>query len=121
MKKEELLKKAIPLSTMDKSPVLSGVFIIQQRQLHDSGYRMMYVIGHTDYDEKLKDFKYYLIGTYSDVVEFTYDILNNFRKKISNIKMDINKNGIIHLWSSRDKFVCSCINVSSCVLEIVGD
>lgn len=121
MKKNELLKKAIPLHYDDVSPIFSGVFIIQRRQLHDSGYRMMYVIGHTNYDEKLKDFKYYLLGTYSDVVEFTYDILNKFQNKITDIKMDINKNGIIHIWSGYDKFVCNWRNVSSCVLEKVGD
>ena len=38
---------------MDKKfQLFKGIYIIQQRKLHDSGYRRMYVIGHTEYDRE---------------------------------------------------------------------
>ena len=53
---KELLEKSIELDWGDEAPLFKGVYIIQQRRLHDSGFRMMYVIGHTEYDDKIKDF-----------------------------------------------------------------
>ena len=70
MTKEELLAKAIKLGMNDQSPLLKGIYIIQERFLHDSGYRIMNVIGHTEYDPELKDYKYYLLSECSDVINF---------------------------------------------------
>ena len=41
---KELLDKCIKLEMDKKLPLFKGIYIIQQRELHDSGYRMMYVI-----------------------------------------------------------------------------
>ena len=111
MTQKELLKKSIKVDRLKGIENLVGIFIIQQRKLHDSGYRMMYVIGHK------KDFKkYYLIATYSDVVIF--ENLYKEDKTIKDIHLDISANGIIHIWSNRNTFKCEWIDVSTCNLEV---
>ena len=119
---KELLDKCINVDFNTKMPLFKGIFIIQQRKLHDSGYRMMYVIGHTDYDEKIKDFHYYLISCCSDVVDFQppFEKYLHKEKGMCDIHLDINKNGIIHMWNnSKEHFQCCCPHVSSCTFELV--
>lgn len=119
----ELLDKCIEVGYDDKIPLFKGMFIIPQRKLHDSGYKMMYVIGHTDYDSRKKDFTYYLIGTYSDVLDFTpiFDNYINNNYEMCDIHMDINRDNIIHIWTNSKKyFRCQYPHVSSCSFEIVG-
>ena len=53
MKAQELLDKAVNLKYGDEIPLFKGVYIIQHRKLHDSGYRLMSIIGHTEYDKEL--------------------------------------------------------------------
>jgi hypothetical protein len=111
--KEELLKEAkeiIRYEEIRNIPLLSGIYIIQQRKLHDSGYRLMYVIGHT------KNFEYYLLDTCSDVVDF-----ESYWSKIplEDLHIDINKNGIIHVWSNTNLIKCRHA-VSSCFFDVVG-
>lgn len=121
---KELLEKSIELDWEDEVPLFKGVYIIQQRRLHDSGFRMMYVIGHTEYDKVLKDFKYYLLSSCSDVVDFTPAFKNLLNKKYNmcDLHLDINKNGLIHIWTNSDKYLdCQCLHVSSCSFEIFGD
>lgn len=122
MNKEELLNKTIKLNYDSKVPLFKGIYIIQQRKLHDSGYRMMYVIGHTDYDKNIKDYRYYLVGTFSDVIDFQ-PIFDKLLKKdydMCDLHLDINKNGLIHIWTnSNKKLRCPYLNVSSCSFEIV--
>lgn len=119
---KEMLNKCIELKREDKKPLFKGIYILQQRKLHDSGYRMMYVIGHTDYDKELKDFKYYLLQTYSDVIDFQpiFDkyICNNY--DMCDLHLDIDKNGIIHIWTNSDKKLnCEYLYISSCTFEII--
>lgn len=124
MTQKELLEKAIDLGYDEEYPLFRGFFIIQQRKLHDSGYRQMYVIGHTDYIYKLNDYEYYLIATYSDVISFGNgidDLLKGNKFFIKDLSMDINKNGIIHLWSRRNKFKVYFPHTSTCMLEIKED
>ena len=119
---KELLEKCIELKINDKFPLFKGIFIIQQRKLHDSGYRMMYVIGHTEYDFDKKSFDYYLIGTYSDVVDFQpiFDKYINRKYDMCDIHLDIDRNGIIHIWTNSEKhFKIECPFLSSCTLEII--
>lgn len=121
---KELLDKAIDLGYTKELPLFTGIYIIQQRKLHDSGFRMMYVLGHTEYDKEIKDFHYYLVGTYSDVVDFTpiFNKLLNRNYDMCDLHLDINKNGLIHIWTnSNKKLQCVCPFVSSCGFEIVGD
>ena len=124
MTQKELLEKAIELDYNEEIPLLKGIYIIQQRKLHDSGYRQMYVIGHTEYDAKINDFKYYLIGTYSDVINFqpTFEnLINGLKMEIAELSLDINKNGIIHLWlRNNERLKCRIPYVSGCILEVIS-
>ncbi len=117
-----LLDKAIKLKHSDEIPLFKGIYIIQQRKLHDSGYRLMYVIGHTEYDKHLKDFKYYIVSCCSDVVDFTpmfeYYMRNNYN--MCDLHLDINKSGIIHIWTNGSKYLkTDTHNLSSCIFEVV--
>lgn len=121
-KQKELLEKCIEVEWGKEVPLFKGVYIIQQRKLHDSGYRMMYVIGHTEYNKDKNGYEYYLIGTYSDVVDFQPP----FRKMLEGVNetcdlhLDIDDGGVIHIWTnSNKKFRCYCPYVSSCTLEVV--
>ena len=80
-KQQELLDKCIEVEWRE-TPSFDRIHIIQQRKLHDSGYRMMYVIG---YDNDLK--QYFLLNDYSDVIDIN---VNNCR----DLRMDINRDGI---------------------------
>lgn len=122
-KAQELLDKAIKLKRGDKIPLFEGIYIIQERRLHDSGYRLMNVIGHTEYDKELKDCKYYLISCCSDVVDFQ-PIFDKYLKRnydMCDLHLDINRNGLIHIWTNSDKRLrVECgLNLSSCGFEIV--
>lgn len=122
-KAQELLNKAIKLDYRDEIPLFKGIYIIQERKLHDSGFRLMNVIGHTDYDEELKDFKYYLISCCSDVIDFEpiFDKLLVKKYDMCDLHLDIDKNGLIHIWTKSNKKL-SCkygLNLSNCGLEII--
>lgn len=111
---QKLLDKAIKLDYGDEIPLFEGIYIIQERRLHDSGYRLMNVIGHTEYDKELKDYKYYLISCYSDVIDFKsiYDMCYLY--------LDIDRNGLIHIWTdSNKKLSIRRLNTSCCYIEIV--
>lgn len=121
----KLLNKAVKLKYGDEIPLFKGIYIIQERKLHDSGYRLMNVIGHTEYDEELKDYKYYLISCCSDVVDFEpiFNKLLAGNYDMCDLHLDINKNGLIHIWTkSNKKLSLSCkygLHTSNCGLEIV--
>ena len=122
-RKQELLDKAIKLNYDEEIPLLKGIFIIQETRLHDSGYRLMNIIGHTEYDKELQDYKYYLISCCSDVVDFV-PIFEYYMKRnysMCDLHLDISKSGIIHIWTNSDKWLkCWGTNLSSCQFEIVG-
>jgi hypothetical protein len=120
---QELLNKAVKLKQGEKIPLFKGIYIIQERKLHNSGYRLMNIIGHTEYDKELNDYKYYLISCCSDVIDFE-PIFNKLLEKnydMCDLHLDINKNGLIHIWTNSDKKI-SCkygLNLSACGLEII--
>ena len=116
MNKEELFNKC---EKYDNQKII-GVFIIQERRLHDSGYRIMNVIGHTDYDEDIEDFHYFLLSSCSDVINLYGNLFNN-GKDLKQVNIDINKKGIIHIWSNYDKFMPRYMNISNCWLDNVGE
>lgn len=121
--KKELLNKAIKLNYDSEIPLLKGIFIIQERTLHDSGYRLMNIIGHSEYKEELKDFKYYLISSCSDVVDFNPLFKNLIQGDFSmgDIHLDINKYGIIHIWTNSNKWLkCWGTNLSNCSFEFIN-
>lgn len=113
MNKEELLNKAVGVEwlKLEEAPIFTGIYIIQQRKLHDSGFRLMYVIGHTE------DFKYYKLSGGSDVLD-----LEGFWSKIilKDLHLDINKYGLIHIWSNKNRFKCS-FALSNCTFDILED
>lgn len=120
--KEKLLDKAIKLEYNSKIPLFKGIFIIQERRLHDSGYRMMNIIGHSEYKKELKGFEYYLVSCCSDVVDFQ-PIFEKYMKNnydLCDLHLDIDRHGIIHIWTNSNKWLkCWGINLSSCCFEIV--
>lgn len=123
-KAQELLDKAIKLNYNDKIPLFKGIYIIQDRKLHDSGFRLMYIIGHTEYDKELKDFKYYLISNgCSDVIDFMpiFDKYIKNKYDMCDLHLDINRNGLIHIWTNSDKKlnIRYGLHLSSCSFEIV--
>ena len=120
MRKKELLNKCEKYDRTKKI-LIKGLFIIQENKLHDSGYKLMSVIGHTEYDENINDFHYYLLSNCcSDVINLYGNLYNN-GKDIKQINIDINKNGIIHIWSDYDGFIPRYMNISNCWLDNIGD
>ena len=115
---KELLDKAIKLDRNHRTPLFKGIHIIQQRKLHDSGYRMMYVIGFNETE------KYYLISCISDVIDFqpSFNELLKGNYDMCDLHLDISKDGIISIWTNSDKRLkCTSPFLSSCTFEIVGD
>lgn len=119
-KQQELIDKSIDLGLHGDYPLFKGIYIVQRRELHDSGYRMMYVIGHTEYDEKEKDFKYYLLATSSDVISLEPLFRRFMQYEMCDLHLDIDRDGLIHIWTNSTKrFRCIFSHISTCQLEIV--
>ena len=120
---KELIKKVIKINYDEEIPLFKGIYIIQERKLHESGFRLMNVIGHTDYDIELHDYKYYLISQNADVVAFepTFKNLIKGKYNMCDLHLDINANGLIHMWTNSNKKLCCKygLDVSSCYFEIV--
>jgi hypothetical protein len=122
MNKEELLNKAKEID-YNNLPLLKGIYIIQQRRLHDSGFRLMYIIGHSEYKKDIKDFEYYMISCCSDVVDFEpiFSKLLNRNYDMCDLHLDINKNGLIHIWTNSDKWlITDYLNLSNCTIRIAN-
>lgn len=123
MNKNELLNKT-KIVEINDLPLLKGIYIIQQRKLHDSGYRLMYIIGHSEYKKDIKDFEYYMLSCCSDVVDFE-PVFNNLLQRnydMSDLHLDINKNGLIHIWTNSEKYlITDYYNLSNCSLTIVNN
>lgn len=108
----------------DESQLYDSIFIIPRRQLHDSGFKMMYVIGAVSDSNKDESEKYHLLQTFSDVVDFGR-IFGEGKMGFDDLHLDINPNGIIHIWTNSFgskkivKFKCYRVNASSCILEPV--
>lgn len=111
--KKELLDKCIKLNYIDEVPILGGIYVIPTNFKHDSGYKIMYIVGHTPF--KKNECKYYLIDTYCDVIDFE----SYFSKKdIKNLHIDIDTNGILHIWS-RSQNMKNIYKLSNCSFEMV--
>ena len=112
--KRELLDKCITLpSCLDEPPILGGIYIIPTRRKHESGFKIMYVVGHTPriYGEEEK---YYLLDTICDVVDFDSYIGGVL---IHDLHLDITPGGIIHVWSNYQNMK-SWFRVSNCTFEM---
>lgn len=104
-KQKELLENIITLKHEEiEGMEFPMIYILPTNKNHDSGYKIMYIVG-------VKDDKNYLIGTYSDVVDIGWN---------SNVPEDIHidcvANGIIRIWSNNYnlKLMVSC---SNCIFE----
>lgn len=103
-----LLEKCKTIKVDDDVRLLDEIYILPTTRKHDSGYKIMYIVGKSQ-----KENEYYLLDTYCDVVNFGW-----FKTKIEELNIDILDNGIIHLWSNKQLFK-STFRVSSCVFETV--
>lgn len=101
---KELLDKCM---TTDDIPLLEDIYILPTTRKHDSGFKMMYVVGSAGE-------KYYLLDTFCDVLN-----IGDYCQIFDRINMDIPHNGIIHFWSNRQYFK-SIYRVSSCTFEMVN-
>lgn len=105
---KELLKKCKKISLLEEVPLFDDIFILPTQRKHDSGYKIMNIVGLDR-----KDNKYYWIDSYCDVVN-----LGEWESKIKGLNIDIGENGIIHFWSNYQRFK-SIFRVSSCTFEMV--
>ena len=105
---KEFLKECIDTKHSDNLPLFDGIYILPTNRKHDSGYKIMYIVGHS-----VKEDKYYLLDTYCDVVNFGYLL-----KQLDELNIDIEQNGIIHCWSN-SQLIKSGFRVSSCTFDFV--
>lgn len=103
---KELLKKCKHVKIDEKMPFLDDIYILPTNKKHDSGYKIMYIVG-----QNRKNNEYYLLDTMSDVVNF-----GGLDKYIRNLNVDILDNGIIHFWSNYQKMIVP-VRVSNCFIE----
>lgn len=103
---KELLSKCEKVDIFDEIPLLDGLYVIPTNKKHDSGYKIMYIIG-------VVGKKYYLLDTYCDVIR-----IESRDVKINDINIDVIDNGIIHYWSNFQK-IQSIYRLDSCVFYVV--
>lgn len=105
---KELLEKCIKTKHDEELPLFDGIYILPTNKKHDSGYKIMYIVGHD-----VKEDKYYLLDTYCDVVNFGYLV-----RELKELNIDILDNGIIHCWSNY-QLIKSGFRFSSCTFDFV--
>ncbi len=106
---KQFLEKCINTKITDNLPLFDGIYILPTNRKHDSGYKIMYIVGY----EAIND-KYYLLDTYCDVVNFG-DMVKNLKE----LNVDIEENGIVHFWSNY-QLIKSNFRVSSCTFDFIN-
>lgn len=106
-KQKELLDMC---KQIDNVPELQGIYILPTTKKHDSGYKIMYIVGYFDDN-------YYLLDTICDVVDFE-NIMKWDHIPIRDIHIDMHDIGIIHIWSNYQKFKIEN-RYSSCTFAMV--
>ena len=114
--KKELIEKCIKLEYGDGVPILGGIYVIPTNLKHDSGYKIMYIIGYTPFKRGENQKTYFLIDTYCDVIDYS-NYLGRY-DKIKDLHIDITPNGIIHIWSNEQNMKI-IYNLSSCSIAMV--
>lgn len=104
----ELIDSCIKVNEEEELPLFERILVIETKYTHDSGYKIMYVIGET------KDEKYYLLDSVCDVVN-----IGLFKGNLQGMNIDIAYPGVIRLWNYRQQFKCMYQNTSSCIIEVV--
>lgn len=109
--KTKFLNECIDLPYTKEPPILRSIYVIPTDFKHDSGYKIMYIIGQDL--EKNK----YILDKGCDVIDF-----ESFwsKIKIEELHIDITPGGIIHIWNNRQNMKCTS-RVSSCEFEMVGN
>ena len=102
-----LLEQCEKISWQDEAPSLDEIYIIPTKAKHESGYKIMKVVGYCDETEKC-----YLLDQCCDVINF-----GMFRSIIHNINVDIEEDGIIKVWSYHHRFK-STSRLSNCSFEV---
>ena len=75
---KELLEKCKKVKIFDEVPDLDDIYILPTNRKHDSGYKILYIIGQ----DREKN-EYFLLDTYCDVVYFrkwNYTVLEQLSK-----------------------------------------
>lgn len=107
-KQRELLDKCKQIRHFEQVAPLDDIFILPTRRNHDSGYKIMYVVGYNREENK-----HYLLDVYCDVINLGY-----FTQQLRDVNIDIPEDGIIHFWSNKSKFI-NQHRVSSCTFDAV--
>ena len=105
---KELLEKCITTKHDEELPLFDEIYILPTNRKHDSGYKIMYIVGHY-----VKEDKYYLLDTYCDVVNF-----GDLVKELKELNIDILDNGIIRCWSNY-QLIKSVFRVSNCTFDFI--
>jgi len=105
---KEFLEKCKKVELLEDVPLLDTIYILPTNRKHDSGYKIMYIVGYTEAGKA-----FYLLDTYCDVVDF-----GEYGSNIKDLHIDIEENGIIRYWSRYQQFR-SVFRVSSCTFEMV--
>lgn len=109
MNKKEFIKQAKLNGYPTPRIKLRGICVIPRRKLHESGYKLMYVIGYNS------DYKPYMISNCTDSITFTdYYTKQSFQ----GLQMDIDEEGIISLWSRYNLFETMDYNCSTIRFDV---
>lgn len=115
--KQELLDKCIEWTHDMCETLLGGIYIIPTRRKHDSGYKLMYIVGHTPYEPD-KETQFYLLDTYCDVVDFGDYVFMKAKVPVNDLHLDISPGGVIHIWSNAQNMKVGYTG-SSCTFSMV--
>lgn len=88
---KELL--ALPRRQWDVKSVYDGIYLVPTKDIHDSGYRLIAVVG-----ERGK--KPVEIAAFCDVISWEDD---SGIVRTDNLRMDMQTNNIVHVWSSHGR------------------
>lgn len=111
---KEMLEKCVNANTLDleKIPLFDYIYMLPTNKKHDSGYKLMYVIGCV-VDLKTKKEKLYLLDQYCDILNF-----GNYLSENHPIKIDVIENNIIRFFNNAYKFKCT-YNCSHCCFDMI--
>lgn len=107
---KKILEMCKHIKRGEEIPLLDGIYILPTTRKHDSGYKIMYIVGYTEEE-------YYLLDQICDVVDFEKYLTHD--KSINDLHLDIHDNGVIHLWSNHQKMK-SIFRVSCCTFDFVN-
>lgn len=107
--KQSSIDECIEVGFMESTVVFRMIEIIPTSLVHESGYKILYIIGYGI------DGKKYLLDKYCDVID-----IDNWASKINDVRIsiDITKSGIIRIWGNIH--FNSTHRLSTCSFDMVG-